>query len=67
MLSLGVIALGVNDVDRAAQFWSAALGYERRHDGFGGWATVLIPQMAEAHRLPCRPARRHRDIAHACI
>ena len=43
MLSIGVVALGVGDVDRAAAFWCEALGYEIRADGFGGWATVLVP------------------------
>jgi catechol 2,3-dioxygenase-like lactoylglutathione lyase family enzyme len=38
-----VVALGVTDVRRAAEFWSQALGYELRADGFGGWATVLAP------------------------
>jgi catechol 2,3-dioxygenase-like lactoylglutathione lyase family enzyme len=33
----------VADVNRAAQFWSAALGYTLREDGFGGWAKVLMP------------------------
>jgi catechol 2,3-dioxygenase-like lactoylglutathione lyase family enzyme len=43
MLTFGVVALGVNDVRRAAEFWSAALGYKLREDGFGGWAKVLVP------------------------
>ena len=43
MLSLGVVVLGVTDVPRAAEFWTTALGYELREDGFGGWATVLVP------------------------
>ncbi len=43
MLSLGVVVLGVADVQRAAAFWSEALGYEVRRDCFGGWATVLQP------------------------
>ena len=43
MLSFGVVVLGVTDVRRAAAFWSAALGYELREDGFGGWARVLVP------------------------
>jgi catechol 2,3-dioxygenase-like lactoylglutathione lyase family enzyme len=43
MLRLGVVAVGVNDVQRAAAFWSAALGYKLRQDGFGGWANVLVP------------------------
>src|SRR5665647_1342937 len=41
MLSIGVVALGVGDVDRDAAFWCEALGYEIRTDGFGGWAAVL--------------------------
>lgn len=43
MLNFGVVALGVTDVQRAAEFWSAALGYTLREDGFGGWAKVLVP------------------------
>lgn len=43
MLKFGVVVLGVADVQRAAQFWSAALGYTLREDGFGGWAKVLMP------------------------
>ena len=43
LLSIGVVALGVTDVPRAAEFWCRALGYEVREDGFGGWATVLTP------------------------
>jgi catechol 2,3-dioxygenase-like lactoylglutathione lyase family enzyme len=43
MLTFGVVVLGVTDVRRAAEFWSAALGYELREDGFGGWAKVLVP------------------------
>lgn len=43
MLEVGVVALGVSDVGRAAAFWCQALGYERREDGFGGWEMVLEP------------------------
>ena len=43
MLTFGVVVLGVSDVQRAAEFWSAALGYTLRDDGFGGWANVLVP------------------------
>jgi catechol 2,3-dioxygenase-like lactoylglutathione lyase family enzyme len=43
VLKFGVVALGVTDVQRAAQFWAAALGYTLREDGFGGWAKVLMP------------------------
>ena len=40
---MGVIVLGVTDRNRALAFWSAALGWEARPGGFGGWATVLTP------------------------
>ena len=43
MLGIGVVVLGVEDVDRAVAFWGEALGYELRTDGFGGWAKVLVP------------------------
>src|SRR4051812_45662985 len=43
MLTIGVVALGVTDVPRAREFWRAALGYDVRTDGFGGWSTVLVP------------------------
>jgi catechol 2,3-dioxygenase-like lactoylglutathione lyase family enzyme len=43
VLKFGVVVLGVSDVERAAQFWSAALGYTLREDGYGGWAKVLMP------------------------
>jgi catechol 2,3-dioxygenase-like lactoylglutathione lyase family enzyme len=43
VLNFGVVALGVTDVQRAAEFWSAALGYSLREDGYGGWAKVLMP------------------------
>jgi catechol 2,3-dioxygenase-like lactoylglutathione lyase family enzyme len=63
MLRFGVVALGVSDVRRAADFWSAALGYELREDGFGGWAKVLVPPdgagPAIALQLSQTPARDH--------
>jgi catechol 2,3-dioxygenase-like lactoylglutathione lyase family enzyme len=43
VLTVGVVVLGVTDVQPAAAFWTAALGYEVRSDGWGGWATVLVP------------------------
>jgi catechol 2,3-dioxygenase-like lactoylglutathione lyase family enzyme len=42
MLTFGVAVLGVTDRQRAIEFWRAALGYQVREDGFGGWATVLV-------------------------
>jgi catechol 2,3-dioxygenase-like lactoylglutathione lyase family enzyme len=43
MLTIGVVALGATDTERAADFWRQALGYELREDGYGGWAKVLVP------------------------
>ena len=43
MLTFGVVVLGVADRQRAIDFWCATLGYQVREDGFGGWATVLVP------------------------
>jgi catechol 2,3-dioxygenase-like lactoylglutathione lyase family enzyme len=43
MLTFGVVVLGVTDRARAEQFWSAALGYQVRDDGFAGWARLLMP------------------------
>ena len=43
MLTFGVVVLGVTERQRAKEFWCAALGYQAREDGFGGWGTVLVP------------------------
>ena len=70
MLHVGVVALGVNNVDRAAQFWCEALGYDRREDGFGGWSMVLVPRSGAGVKLalqtsetsPERYPRIHLDL-----
>src|SRR6202007_1246925 len=62
MLNFGVVVLGVTDVQRAAEFWSAALGYTLRQDGFGGWANVLVPPgagTAIALQLSQTPPQAH--------
>ena len=51
MVHVGVVVLGVQDVERAARFWCAALGYERRADAFGGWSTVLEPPSGDGVKL----------------
>ena len=50
-MNVGVLALGVGDVERAVAFWCEALGYEVRRDGFGGWATVLVPPSGSALKI----------------
>jgi len=70
MLHVGVVALGVNNVERAAQFWCEALGYDRREDGFGGWSMVLVPRSGSGVKLalqrsettPERYPRIHLDL-----
>ncbi len=63
MLTFGVVALGVTDVRRAAEFWCAALGYRLREDGFGGWSKVLVPPdgagTAIALQLSETPVQEH--------
>ncbi len=63
MLTIGVVALGVTDVERAAEFWREALGYDVRTDGFGGWATVLTPPGGSGTRIALQrsetPAQNH--------
>ena len=51
VLTVGVVALGVTDVERAAAFWREALGYDVRTDGFGGWATVLTPRVGSGTKI----------------
>jgi len=51
VLTIGVVALGVADVERAAEFWREALGYDLRTDGFGGWATVLTPPAGSGTKI----------------
>jgi catechol 2,3-dioxygenase-like lactoylglutathione lyase family enzyme len=43
MLRIGVLVLGVEDVRRAAAFWTQALGYQVREGGAVGHWTVLAP------------------------
>lgn len=43
MVTFGVVALGVDDQERAAEFWAQALGYVRGEYGWGGWAVSLVP------------------------
>ena len=71
MLHIGVVALGVGDVERAATFWCRALSYEMRTDGLGGWSTVLTPpaggagtRIALQHSETPPPAhpRQHLDL-----
>jgi len=63
MVGLGVVALGVDDVERAAAFWGRALGYVRREDGWGGWPLSLVPPDGEGTAIALQrsatPVREH--------
>jgi catechol 2,3-dioxygenase-like lactoylglutathione lyase family enzyme len=63
MVHIGVLAIGVSDVERAANFWCDALGYRRREDGFGGWSIVLVPPTGSGTMLALQqsdtPPRDH--------
>lgn len=70
MLEVGVLALGVADVQRATRFWCSALDYDVRRDGFGGWATLLVPRsgsgltiaLQRSETAPQRHPRLHLDL-----
>ncbi len=52
MLSIGSVVMGVHDINRAVEFWCAALGYVPRRtlapeDDF----TILVPATGEGPRL----------------
>jgi len=42
MLRIGSVVMGVADMERAAAFWQAALGYVPREEMEDGWV-VLVP------------------------
>lgn len=63
MVTFGVVVLGVDDQERAAEFWARALGYVRGEYGWGGWAVNLIPPdgpgAAIAFQRSATPVRDH--------
>jgi len=69
MLKIGSIVLRVDDVEREAAFWTAALGYLRRAGGDDDFALLHPPERAgpnlslDAHRAADRvPPRIHLDL-----
>jgi catechol 2,3-dioxygenase-like lactoylglutathione lyase family enzyme len=70
VLQIGIVAIGVSDVDQAARFWSEALDYHVRRDGFGGWSIVLESHDGAGTRLalqssespPDKYPRLHLDL-----
>ena len=57
MLAVGVVVLGVTDMERAAAFWCRALAYVRREDGWGGWALTLVPPDGNGTMLALQRSR----------
>src|SRR5262249_8294867 len=57
VLRIGVVALGVGDVRRAAEVWGRALGDGLREGGFGGGAAAPVPpsRCSAAGRRPRSP------------
>jgi catechol 2,3-dioxygenase-like lactoylglutathione lyase family enzyme len=51
VLVVGVVVLGITDVQRAAAFWTRALGYEVRSDGFGRPRLDDLPHRLDRSRL----------------
>lgn len=51
MLTIGTTVMGVDDVDRAAAFWQAALGYVLRDPGDDTWRVLVPPDGAPGARL----------------
>ena len=44
MLRVGTVVLGVDDLQRAMAFWSAALGYAPRYEPDDDWVILDPPQ-----------------------
>lgn len=57
MLRIGVLVLGVEDVRRAAAFWTQALGYQVREGGAVGHWTVLAPVAGPGPELALQQSR----------
>jgi catechol 2,3-dioxygenase-like lactoylglutathione lyase family enzyme len=58
MVSIDTIALHVSDPERAAAFWSAALGYRPHPDA----PDVLVPPDGDGPRLGLYEDRTHLDL-----
>ncbi len=63
MIEIGSIVWGVRDVERAVQFWSAALDYELKTPASEDWA-MLFPKNGKGiqlslNRITSPKAKRH--------
>jgi catechol 2,3-dioxygenase-like lactoylglutathione lyase family enzyme len=69
-LHLGTVVINVQDMRRAVDFWTAALGYARRErDGHSGFVMLVDPaggrlpvSLQLADSPPRKPVRVHLDL-----
>ena len=67
MIKIGSIVWGVEDIERAAAFWTAALDYELKYPASDDWA-ILVPRSGEGVQLSLAKAsspkarRHHMDL-----
>lgn len=68
-LHLGTVVVNTQDMDRAVDFWCAALGYRKRDDGDGQFPMLLDPDrgglpilLQQTDRAASEPVRLHLDL-----
>lgn len=68
-LHLGTVVVNSQVLDRAADFWCAALGYRRRDDGDGQFLMLVDPDrgglpilLQKSDQGPAEPVRVHLDL-----
>ena len=68
-LHLGTVVVNSQDMERAAHFWCAALGYRKRDDGDGQFLMLHDPDggglpilLQHADQGPTEPVRLHLDL-----
>ena len=68
-LHLGTVVVNTQDLERATDFWCAALGYRRRDDGDGEFLMLVDPERGGLPILlqltdstPSEPVRLHLDL-----
>lgn len=69
MLTIGTTVLGVDDLQRALRFWSAALGYEARYEPDVDWVILDPPggdgasiALSQNRTRATYPPRMHLDL-----
>ncbi len=66
MIRFGAIVMSVKDAQRAAEFWTNALGYVRRDDSAGGGSPVLVSRVGTGPTIVLdEDDRTHLDLVAA--